>query len=584
VTAQKRHRGVFVALLEPVRHGARDRIVAMLVAGVSAMLLLFTLQELGYARDEGFYFHAARVYQRWFELLWSSPSEAMDGVDTYWRTNSEHPAFIKSLFAMSHALFWDRHRLFSMEGTSYRFPAIVLSALGVGLTYLWGTRTHGRLAGLVAAGALLCMPRFFHHAHLACFDTPVVTMWLLCAYLWWRSLDQGGAWRHLAVGLAFGLALNTKHNAWFLPICCLAHGLWVVGSFGRVAAAAGDATGDRRLAHGRRVLWSLVAMGTVGPLLFFGTWPWIWHDTIARLAAYARFHLQHVYYNMEFLGRNYWEPPMPRGYAFVMTVATVPLVTLAAAVIGLGVTVVVDGRLTLERWRGKSGGVCSAPTAFWLLAIAVPYAAWLRPSTPIFGGTKHWMTAYPFIALFAGVAVATLCRHVRLFAARRAPWRSRLANPAPEIAMALAVLVAPAMQTAQSQPWGLSAYTPLVGGAAGAATLGLNRGFWGYSTGAPAIVSELHGLPPQANVYLHDTASSAWDMLQRDGRVRRDLRGGLRMGRSDVALYHHELHMSGVMYQAWGVFGTTAPSTVAGLDGVPIVWTYRRAPAPGRRR
>ena len=60
----------------------------------------------------------------------------------------------------------------------------------------------------------------------------------------------------------------------------------------------------------------------------------------------------------------------------------------------------------------------------------------------------------------------------------------------------------------------------------------------------------------------------------RDGRLRRDLQGVLAMGRSDAALYHHEKHMSGVMYQAWGVFGTTAPVVVAGHDGVPVVWIY----------
>ena len=37
---------------------------------------------------------------------------------------------------------------------------------------------------------------------------------------------------------------------------------------------------------------------------------------------------------MEFLGETYWKPPMPRLYAWVMTVATVPAITLVLFGIG----------------------------------------------------------------------------------------------------------------------------------------------------------------------------------------------------------------------------------------------------------
>ena len=37
-------------------------------------LLLGTSEEIGYARDEGFYFQAAASYEAWFSLLFSEPS------------------------------------------------------------------------------------------------------------------------------------------------------------------------------------------------------------------------------------------------------------------------------------------------------------------------------------------------------------------------------------------------------------------------------------------------------------------------------------------------------------------------------
>jgi hypothetical protein len=130
------------------------------------------------------------------------------------------------------------------------------------------------------------------------------------------------------------------------------------------------------------------------------------------------------------------------------------------------------------------------------------------------------------------------------------------------------------VQTARSHPWGLSSYTPLVGGASGAATLGLNRTFWGYTTGA--IAPYLNAAPRGTLVFVDDTAGASWDMLLADGRLRKDLRGSLSLDGTTYGLYHHELHMQGVEYQNWIAYGTVRPDHVAGLDGVPVIWVYRK--------
>jgi hypothetical protein len=51
---------------------------------------------------------------------------------------------------------------------------------------------------------------------------------------------------------------------------------------------------------------------------------------------------------------------------------------------------------------------------------------------------------------------------------------------------------------------------------------------------------------------------------------------------ADIALYHHEMHMQGEEYQAWVAYETVRPAVIAGLDGVPVVWAYRRAPRGAR--
>jgi hypothetical protein len=281
----------------------------------------------------------------------------------------------------------------------------------------------------------------------------------------------------------------------------------------------------------------------------------------------------------------------------------VPTVTLALFAVGIAVR----GRSWLGgtfgwmaarvRGRGRGRGGEAPPAQartvdgagtdlLWLGCVLVNYAAWLSPRTPIFGGTKHWMTAYPFLALFAGVGVDAVVRAARgeLFRIRRRAmiWR-RLGSIrwAPAALVCAAVFAAPIVETAHAHPWGLASYTPLVGGQAGAASLGLNRTFWGYATGAVVDFLDREA-PPGASVYVHDTAGPSWEMLGRDGRLRRDIRGVWSVVGADFALYHHELHMLGHEYQDWAVFGTVAPAYIGGLDGVPVILVYED-PRIGRR-
>jgi Dolichyl-phosphate-mannose-protein mannosyltransferase len=579
-------------------------LTALVLAVAYVVALVRTAVDLGYARDEGFYFNAANSYARWFELFVTDRRAAITPriIDGYWGVNHEHPGLIKSLFALSHAILQQRLHLFAMEGTSYRFPAMVLAGAGVGLVYLWGSAARGRLAGLAAALALALMPRFFYHAHLACFDAPIVTVWTLTAFLYSLALRDGGLAYPVLTGFAFGLALDTKHNSWFLPIVVVLH-----LAAREVVAALTRSPPEARAAHvegRRRGLTALGAMVLFGPLVMYTLWPWIWHDTLPRLREYAAFHLNHEYYNMEFLGENYWAPPMPRAYAWVMTAATVPTVTLVLFVVGLSarararlapllasISASCGGRLgarrvTIAAMAGRTPRPrldLASTDLLWLLALLVSYAAWLSPKTPIFGGTKHWMTAYPFLALFAGAGFDAAVRAARreLLRLRR---RRALALALGRVPWAVAaifgacLIAAPLVETAHAHPWGLSSYTALVGGAPGAATLGLNRTFWGYTTGA--VVDYLNGEASRgATIYMHDTAGPAWDMLLADGRLRRDLRGVFGVASADYGLYHHEKHMRGQEFQNWVAFGTVRPAFIAGLDGVPVILVYERPEA-----
>jgi len=572
-----------------------DGLLAFALAITMLVALLSTEADIGYARDEGFYFQASGFYRGWFELLVEHPALALSsqGVERFWSVNHEHPALIKSLMAASGWLLHDRWALLPRLGTAERLPGMLLGSLSVAVVYLWGRRRYGRLGAAVAAVMLATMPRYFFHSHLACFDVPVASLWLVSLLTWSWALRRGGLWRALGFCLMFGLLLDTKHNAWLLPPLLLVHWL-AVTAWG--LTSRGSWRGTRWPLPWVLALW-------LSPLVLVALWPWLWFDTGARLQEWWRFHAEHVYYNMEFLGRTWWKPPMPRAYAWVMTAATVPAVTLLAAVLGLSVWA---RRLPRplpwsQTWRALwapralvswgSDGVSTSPSAgvtsardalafdgaLWVIALVGSYAPWFLARTPIFGGTKHWLPAYPILALLAGLGVSVVARELGVWMARRRwPSASRWAGQA---GLALCVLAAPIVMTAHVHPNGLSTYTPLVGGTPGAATLGLNRTFWGYTTGS--LEPYLRTLRPGTRVYVHDTALQSWEMLRRDGRIPPGLRATLDIAESDVALYHHEPHMRRVEYQIWSDYGTVTPQAMVVLDGVPIAWAYER---PARSR
>jgi hypothetical protein len=420
------------------------------------------------------------------------------------------------------------------------------------------------------------MPRVFYHAHLACFDVGITTMWTLCVYVYWRAEQKGGLGWALLAGLVYGLTLETKHNAWMLPAVFLVHALALHG---------------KRIARWSRVgaiplPASLLAMATVGPVVFVALWPWLWSDTLPRFQEYLNFHLNHEYYNMEFLGVNYFGPPSPKGYMPLMILATVPAVTLALFAVGLFERANVAfararaALAKLPQLAGRVSGVgeVAPPRDRWetdlllFLAFAVPLSVFLLPKTPIFGGTKHWFPAYPFLCIFAGRGFDLVARAMeRALAGRLEAPRARTLAV---VALLAAVTVGPLAVTSHSHPFGLSAYTPLVGGTAGGADLGLNRQFWGFTT--QSLAAYFEKAPRGASVFINDTAWDSWQRMLTEGRLRSDLRGTGSPAEADYAIVHHELHMNEVDHDLWTAFGHVAPDFVLTQDGVPIISVYKR--------
>jgi hypothetical protein len=546
-------------------------VAAAVLALATAAAVLVAQRDQGLARDEIVYMHSGSAYWQW----WTDLLRGVDGTATRagitarfggaaaTANNREHPPLMKTLFGASEALLHDRLGWVS-EVTGYRLPTALTLALLVAVVVLVTAGAWGLAAGIVSGLLTALLPRVLFHAGLATFDVPVAALWFatVAAY-YWALRSRVGC---LVLGVTFGLALATKHNALMLPAVLLTHYLWLAW---RRASRLSDLP---RALIGLRPLVA-VALVAIGPATLVALWPWLWFDTVAHLRDWIGFHLHHVHYNFEYLGKNWNAPPFPWHVPLVTTLFTVPVATLAAAAGGVAVWL----------WRARAGQVADDRGLGVLLALsaAVAVGPFVLGSTPIFGGEKHFVAAFPTLCILAGVAVVAAARAAvaSAFAAGARPWL----QPAAIVILGGAVTAAALAETAAAHPYALSHYNALAGGAPGAADLGLNRQFWGYAARGvlPWLNAHRQGDGPYP-VYSHD-ASPAWAMYRRAGLVDarvvdagREQRG---IRRSRAALVIHERHFNRHDYLIWAAYGTVQPAFVLTTDGVPVVSVYSRPAA-----
>ena len=526
---------------------------ALAVLAVAA----WTSPAVGISRDESVYFFAAESYAAWWGTLVRSPASALAQIDRSFAVNSEHPPFAKTVFGATHALLSGGLGLDHRAG--FRAGAFLFAALLAWLLAAWGWDLAGPGGALLAPALFFLVPRHFYHAHPAVLDLPVTALWLAAVYAYRRSLLARAEGRSpvraaAAAGLLFGAAAATKHVAWFLVPLLLAH--WLAAHW----REAGRGPLRARL---RAVPLAFPAMLLLGPLVLLALWPWMWHHPLPRLRDYVAFHLHHENYPWLYLGQLLREPPFPILYPFVVTALTVPSASLAAMVGGFAHSA---ARL-VQAARRRVQGVDASLEALLLLNAFFPFALIAWPTVPIFGGVKHWLPAMPFLALLGARAVVAAARLLRPAAPSTAG-----------AALAAAILIPAAWSVAHIHPFGTAAYNDLAGGAAGAASLGMQRQFWGDNMAA--VLPELNEHAIQgARVWFQEATWLAVREYQRDGVLRPDLRWANGAEDADISVWHYHQEFRDKEYLTWTAFRTARPVAGVYLDEVPLVQVYARAGA-----
>jgi len=409
----------------------RLALTAAAVFAAAALMLYFTLDDVGMAWDEGNDIRMAAEAHEWFSQF----SQKGFGnfrraeVERLWEYEwKQHPAVTRIAYA---AAYVPQGAPETLRWKAFRAgPIIVFSLLAAGV-FLFGARRLGSAAaGFGAAAAMVFMPRMFGHGQIVETDLMLCAVWFAAAAAFLDGLED--KWASIGFGVLMGLLPAVKFSGLFACVPFLLYG----------------AVFERR-----RMLRNLAAAALISPIVFYLVQPMYWHTPFASLKEYAGHFLNPdaqgtivTYY----FGKYYPKSP-PWSYPWVMTALVLPLPTLALAAAGIAAAI---------KKRGESAKLIAfiALNAVFLLALFSP------PRVAIYDGERLLMPVFPFWALLAGAGLHAV------FGRYKVPAR------AAAVAVFAAIL---AFQTFSYRPNYLCYYNELAGGVGGAAKRGLEVMYWG---------------------------------------------------------------------------------------------------------
>lgn len=248
----------------------------------------------------------------------------------------------------------------------------------------------------------------------------------------------------------------------------------------------------------------------------------------------------------------------------------------------------VEEESKVREYRPRPVGPADKTGLLWLLNAMIPILVIAMPSTPIFGGTKHWMTAWPFLALIAGLGFERICQAIQR------SWKikhNKSTIPTKRFvllstAMAVLFLTPALIGTIRSHPHGLAYYNTLIGGPRGSANWGMQRSFWAPSTKQALPWLNKHavsrkGKHRSVEVDFHDSNASRY--YRQNGWLKSRIHEPWRLAArsrpyrpGDYLIFVHQKWLRTQLYHALPLLKARAPSHGVYLDEVPLITVWQR--------
>lgn len=368
--------------------------VAFVLFILTFLSLYLTIDDIGVVWDEAYLCDdASKLYIEWFSKAirdikrGSLDFTSNDVIDRYFGAVIEggkinwHPPFGRMLSGVTWKLFKDRIG----ELNAFRLSPILLFSLEVSILYLFISNYFGYITGIFASLTLLLMPRVFGDAHLFALDTPIAFMCFLTAYSFYKGIDKK-KWA-IITGIIWGLALNTKVHAFFMPIPLF---LWAVSLK-------------------KRYLNNLIAMLLISPIVYLISWPWLWHDTINHIFGYSvgmgDVVVKPFNHPVDYMGIVYSGRTPPWHYPFIMILITTPPFTLLFSIAAVFKTFFTKS-IAMKQIRDIS--------ILFILCMAVFLILFALPFTPKYDGVRLLSPVFPFLAGIASVGFYSISmQHIK---------------------------------------------------------------------------------------------------------------------------------------------------------------------------
>ncbi|MGH3087506.1 MAG: ArnT family glycosyltransferase, partial [Rubrobacteraceae bacterium] len=448
-----------------------------LLFGYLFFLLLvgvLTIGRVGISWDEPNYFGSSYLYLSWFGSIFENPLGWWSSIDRYWQQSHEAPPFFK-LWALPFAgigvLLFGTEDL-AVIGDFYRMGSYALFLISIYFAFRFVRAEFGSAAAWGTALSMPLIPVLFGFARLGQLDGAVASMYLVSAVVLFRMMNGGGRGRVVWTGIVVGMAFATKITVFPVVVAAL---LWAL-IFRREKA----------------VFVRLFASFGIGAAAFFAIWPWLWRDPIGRTLEFLTWAggLQNERFTY-YLGE--WWAGAPFHYPLAALVVFVPLVAALAGIVG-----------AIRLFR-SAGNLASA----WvLLNLALVLAVAGSGLTPVYGGPRQFLAAFPLWAICAGVGFGWLVSRLRI-------------NLAAALAVYAALALPGIIWTGTENS--LEYYGEAVGLIPGANALGFETTYLA-NTYKPAVEWVNENAPENATVYVQAGTYPVAESYRRTGGMREDLR------------------------------------------------------------
>lgn len=406
------------------------------IVAIVLLLDLVYVSRPAWVWDETYYYPFSAGVRRWV----ASPSFDEATIDAVFREGNAHPPLPIYAMAITGALFQADVADFLLAvrlATGFQFALLAV------IIYLFVKCEAGRPAALFATVLTVFSPRLFAHSLMATYDVPMCLFWVATTITFYLGM-RSRRWA-LFSGFVFGLALLTKVNAFLLPAA-----LWPWAL----------------VFHRKKALPAIASMCVIGPVVFFAGWPWLWMHPVGNLAEYLvdkfpkgvvpRFILSWTGTGAigwrEVAKTLYFGKVSPSGapwhYPYVMFVITMPLATLWG---------VASSVSAARRGEGQRGLLA---LLWWSIIVGLSVFAFVM--TP-FDGVRLFLAVLPLAAMAAGVGL----------------WRVAARGRWALAAVIALVALSPGVEFFLYEPYGMSYYSPLVGGLPGAEKLGMEVTYYG---------------------------------------------------------------------------------------------------------